>query len=436
MSRISLQHIYKRYRKDQMVIKDFSLEIFENEFIVLVGPSGCGKTTVLRMIAGLEEVTSGDFYLNEERQNDKDPSGRNLSFVFQNYALFPHMTVYQNIEFGLLNKKMTRLEKRLAVENIAKKLSLYEKLGFYPSHLSGGQRQRVALARALVDGNQLVLLDEPLSNLDAVLRAEMRTELIRFQKQYNVTSIYVTHDQVEAMTMASRIALLIDGRIVQAGRPEQMYNDPNHLDVATFIGAPEINVFPARYDGAKMISGNNVFAIGDDARGLLKDRVAEDVYYAIRPQEVKVTGTEAPGTLLGKVEIIENFGYNKLLHINADGMIIKALAPSDFVVCDRMFVDLTGKGFVFDADKKRISARKIRTLVLKRPSDLSAEDSQAIRELTNYGYQIFAEERDVPANSYVIRRNDDKIYEIEGLRLKVHSLKELLNHLSDIRQIR
>jgi len=416
-----------------MVIKDFSLEIFENEFIVLVGPSGCGKTTILRMIAGLEEVTSGDFYINEARQNDKDPSGRNLSFVFQNYALFSNMTVYQNIEFGLLNKKMTRLEKRLAVEKIAKKLSLYEKLGFYPSHLSGGQRQRIALARALVDSNQLVLLDEPLSNLDAVLRAEMRTELIRFQKQYNVTSIYVTHDQTEAMTMASRIVLLIDGRIIQVGRPEQMYNNPNHLDVATFIGTPEINVFPAIYDGVKMISENNIFAISNEVRELLKDRVSANIYYAIRPQDVKVSEVKTPGMLLGKVEIIENFGYNKLLHIKAGGMMIKALVPSDFVIRDKLFVDLTGKGFVFEVGKKRISESKIKTLVLKGRRHFSAEENQVIRELKNYGYEIVMADCDTPENSYVIRCNNDKTYEIEGLKLKVHSLKELLNHLSDIR---
>jgi multiple sugar transport system ATP-binding protein len=431
MSRISLQHIYKMYQKNRPVIRDLSLEIFENEFIVLVGPSGCGKTTTLRMIAGLEEVTAGDFYLNEVRQNDKDPSGRNLSFVFQNYALFPNLTVYENIEFGLLNKKMTRLEKRLAVEMMAKKLALYEKMGSYPSQLSGGQRQRVALARALVDGNQLVLFDEPLSNLDAVLRAEMRTEMIRFQKQYNVTGIYVTHDQTEAMTMASRIVLLIDGKIVQVGRPEQMYNNPNHLDVATFIGTPEINVLPASYNGREMVSKNNSFALGEEIKDLLKDRISEEIYYAIRPQDVRVFGEIKPGMLSGKIEIVENFGYNKLLHINAGGLMLTALVASDFALPKEVAVDLSGKAFVFAADKRRITGRLIRNLVLKDRDDLSAEDNQALRELANYGYRIVSEA--IPEDSYLIRRNDDKTYEIEGLKLRVHSLKELLNHLSDIR---
>jgi multiple sugar transport system ATP-binding protein len=416
-----------------MVIKDLSLEIFDNEFLVFVGPSGCGKTTTLRMIAGLEEVTKGDFYIDEIRQNDKDPSSRNLSFVFQNYALFPNLTIYQNVEFGLLNKKLTKLEKHLAVENMAKKLSLYEKLGNYPSQLSGGQRQRVALARALVDEERLVLFDEPLSNLDAVLRAEMRTELIHFQKQYQVTSIYVTHDQIEAMTMATRIVLMIDGRIIQVGTPVQMYNNPNHLEVANFIGTPEINEFMATFDGKKMVTNNLRYDVNDEIRDLLENRILEEVYYTIRPQDVKVYSKINSEMLVGRIEVVENFGYNKLLHINVDGLTIKALVSSNFVLSDTVSVDLRGKAFVFDQSKRRISKQKIRTLVLKDFNNLSLKDKQVLRELENYGYRIETEVRDTEKQSYIIKKNFDKTYELRDLGLKVNTLKELLNHLSDIR---
>lgn len=427
MSRISLQNIYKSYQKNNMVIKDLSLEIFENEFLVLVGPSGCGKTTTLRMIAGLEEVTKGDFFINEVRQNDKDPSSRNLSFVFQNYALFPHMTVYQNIEFGLLNQKQNKLNKHLAVEKIAKKLSLIDKLGYYPSQLSGGQRQRVALARALVGGENLVLFDEPLSNLDAVLRAEMRTELIRFQNEYEVTAIYVTHDQVEAITMASRIVLQIDGKVVQVGTPEQMYYNPNHLDVACFIGTPEINVLKGNFDGKRFISNGRTYIINKDMMALLQKHIDEEIYYTIRPQNV-IVSNDPNSEQIGRVEVVEYFGHEKLLHINLEGTMIKAVVSSNFVCENNVALDFSKEAFIFDKNKRRISNKRASSIFFEL-RDKSPADEQIIRELKNYGYKI--EDKIQSSDSYKIIQKDD-YYEIIGLG-KISSLQELLKYFSDIR---
>lgn len=243
MSAIELHHVRKIYDNDVAVIEDMNLEISDGSFTVLVGPSGCGKTTTLRMIAGLEDITEGDLLIDGVRMNDVDPGDRGVAMVFQNYALYPTMTVRGNIEFGLINAKVPKDERDRRIEEFSRIVGLSDYLDRRPSQLSGGQRQRVALARAMVKHPKVFLMDEPLSNLDAKLRAQMRTELIALHQRLGTTFVYVTHDQTEAMSMATKIVLMNNGRIQQADEPLAIYGDPANRFVAQFIGVPTMNVF-------------------------------------------------------------------------------------------------------------------------------------------------------------------------------------------------
>ena len=242
MANISLKNVYKRYGKDSLpVVKDFNLEVEDKEFLVFVGPSGCGKSTTLRMIAGLEEISEGEIYIGDTLVNDVPPKNRDVSMVFQNYALYPNMSVYENIAFGLRLRKLPKHEIDLSVKKAARLLEIENFLNRKPSELSGGQRQRVALGRAIVRNPQVFLMDEPLSNLDAKLRVQMRSEIIRLHKRLGVTMVYVTHDQIEAMTMGQRIIVMKDGITQQADTPENIYNSPVNMFVGSFIGAPPMN---------------------------------------------------------------------------------------------------------------------------------------------------------------------------------------------------
>lgn len=243
MASVTLKNICKIYGGDVMAVRDFNLEIKDGESLVLVGPSGCGKTSTLRIIAGLEEITSGELFIDGRLVNDVQPKDRGVAMVFQNYALFPQMTVYENIAFGLQPSDMPEAEIRKKVEEVAEILALGHLFERKPKALSGGQKQRTALARALVRRNKVVLLDEPLSNLDAKLRYSMRTELVKLHQKYETTFVYVTHDQSEAMRIADRIVVMRDGIIQQIGTPEEVYNRPVNLFVAGFIGAPQMNFF-------------------------------------------------------------------------------------------------------------------------------------------------------------------------------------------------
>lgn len=244
MSSIELRHVCKTYEKKATVIEDLNLSIPDGGFTVLVGPSGCGKSTTLRMIAGLEDVTAGDLLIGGVRMNDVDPADRNIAMVFQNYALYPMMDVRGNLEFGLANAKVEKGERKRRIEAIARIVGLTEYLDRKPSQLSGGQRQRVALARAMVKQPKVFLMDEPLSNLDAKLRGQMRTELIALHQRLGTTFLYVTHDQTEAMSMATKIVLMDEGKIQQADEPLKVYGDPVNMFAAQFIGTPTMNVFP------------------------------------------------------------------------------------------------------------------------------------------------------------------------------------------------
>jgi multiple sugar transport system ATP-binding protein len=387
MSKISLRHVHKSFQKNHDVINDFSLEIFDHEFLVLVGASGSGKTTTLRMIAGLEEITKGELLIDGVLQNDEDPSQRHLSFVFQNYALLPHLTIYDNIAFGLLNTNQTVNEKKKAVEDIANKLSLSDKLGNYPNQLSGGQRQRVALARALVDNASLVLFDEPLSNLDAVLRTGMRNELIRNHESFGVTSIYVTHDQTEAMAMASRIVLLQEGKIMQVGTPNQMYNDPCHLHVAQSIGTPEVNVLEARVVDKEIYLEDRKIRLDNRSLSLIEKRNLNRFQLVIRPQDIAVFAEPAQGRILGEIALIENFGMIRLLHVKALGKTIRILSTNHYDRFDNLYFEWGEKILLFDEYDQRIRLEGSHTIHFDREPE-GDHERQVLSELRNYGYDL------------------------------------------------
>jgi multiple sugar transport system ATP-binding protein len=430
MSQISLQHIDKSYQKNNQVIKDLNLEIFSDEFLVLVGPSGSGKTTTLRMIAGLEELSAGHLYLNDRLQNDEDPSTRHLSYVFQNYALLPHLTVYENIAFGLLNKKMTNLDKKRQVEIIAKKLSLFDKLGSYPNQLSGGQRQRVALARALVDEEKLILFDEPLSNLDALLRSEMRSELQLLQKAFQTTCIYVTHDQIEAMAMASRIVLMMDGRIVSVGTPYQMYHDPANVETILFMGHPETNLIKIEMINQDVITHQLIINVSVETYDLLIQAKLHKAYLAVRPQDIIVSHTYRQGLIKGVLVATENLGMKKLLHIEAINQTFRAIVDVDFIEDEELYIDFSGHSYLFNEHKKRVRKDEIKTIIFNKDYQTS-EFLQVKRELINYGYEVKIDQEkahiicDTKNNSFKLKLNNKEI--------QLKKLTDIFNELSYIK---
>ena len=262
MARVAFEHAGKVYEDGTRALADFNLEIADGEFMVLVGPSGCGKTTALRMVAGLEAISEGAIRIGDKVVNALEPRKRDLAMVFQNYALYPHMSVYRNIGFGLKLRKTPPSEIRRRVEEIARVLGIVELLDKKPRQLSGGQRQRVAMGRAIIRDPQAFLMDEPLSNLDAKLRVQMRAEIARIQREVNATTIYVTHDQVEAMTMGDRVAVLRKGVLQQVATPQQLYGSPTNLFVASFIGSPAMNLVQARLERQ---DGGLVCRLGDQA---------------------------------------------------------------------------------------------------------------------------------------------------------------------------
>lgn len=351
MSYISLQHIYKIYGNDVTAVKDFNLEIEKGEFIVFVGPSGCGKSTTLRMVAGLEEISKGDFYIDGVRMNDIAPKDRGIAMVFQNYALYPHMTVYDNMAFALKMRKVDKAEIKKEVENAAKILGLTEYLDRKPAALSGGQRQRVALGRAIVRKADIFLMDEPLSNLDAKLRVSMRAEISKLHHNLGNTTIYVTHDQTEAMTMADRIVIMKDGIIQQVGAPQEVYNHPKNLFVAGFIGSPAINLINVLFTGTHLVSedaGINVKVPEGRAKTLSEAGYSgKEIIFGIRPEDVAREPVELeanPDSIVEvSVEISELLGaevivYSKLK--NNEEMILKAPTTERYKPGDKIQVAL------------------------------------------------------------------------------------------------
>jgi multiple sugar transport system ATP-binding protein len=290
MADVALRNVVKRF-DDVDAVRDISLNIPDNEFVVLVGPSGCGKSTTLRMIAGLEEATAGDILIGGEVVNDVPPKDRDIAMVFQNYALYPHMTVFENMSFGLRLRRIPKAEIRARVEQAAKILDITNLLGRRPKQLSGGQRQRVAMGRAIVRNPKVFLFDEPLSNLDAKLRVQMRTEIKRVHQKVKTTTIYVAHDQVEAMTLADRVVVMNGGRIEQIGRPHDLYHRPKTHFVAGFIGSPAMNFLPGRLqpngDGLLLRLAEDLeFPVPPTHTARYRPSVGKDLIFGLRPEHI------------------------------------------------------------------------------------------------------------------------------------------------------
>ena len=290
MVEMALRHVYKKYdNAEKYSVTDFNLEIADREFIVFVGPSGCGKSTTLRMIAGLEDISEGELLIGDKVMNDVAPKDRDIAMVFQNYALYPHMTVFDNMAFGLKLRKYDKAEIKKRVENAAQILGLSEYLDRKPAALSGGQRQRVALGRAIVRDAKVFLMDEPLSNLDAKLRVAMRAEIAKLHQRLNTTTIYVTHDQTEAMTMADRIVIMKDGIIQQIGSPKEVYDTPNNVFVAGFIGSPAMNFFRVTLNGGYITNDGSLKVKLPEGRNKIlveKGYEGKQLIFGIRPEDI------------------------------------------------------------------------------------------------------------------------------------------------------
>lgn len=332
MATLKLTDIQKIYDNNVQAVFDFNLEIEDKEFIVLVGPSGCGKSTTLRMIAGLEEITSGELYIDGRLVNNVAPKDRDIAMVFQSYALYPHMSVFDNMAFGLKLRKMPKDEIEQRVREAAKILEIEQYLDRKPKALSGGQRQRVALGRAIVRNAKVFLMDEPLSNLDAKLRVQMRSEIIKLHERLDATTIYVTHDQTEAMTMASRIVVMKDGYIQQIGSPRDVYNHPVNMFVANFIGAPAMNFIYGVYrDGRFEVDGRSFF-VPEMYHAELKNYSGKEVVLGIRPEDIHYEGIVAetfPETPFDfHVEVSELLGHEFILHGKFGNQPILAKVPS------------------------------------------------------------------------------------------------------------
>jgi len=354
MVRVRLVNLSKYFGKVKAV-DNLNLEIKDGEFVALLGPSGCGKTTTLLMIAGIYKPTKGYIYFDDQIVNDLPPKERNVGMVFQSYALYPHMKVYDNIAFPLKLKKVPKQEIDQKVREVARFLRIEELLDRKPSQLSGGQQQRVALARALAKEPQLFLMDEPLSNLDAKLRVTMRAELKRLQKQLGITTIYVTHDQVEAMTMADRIAVMNEGRLQQYGEPRELYDKPANVFVAGFIGSPPMNFIDGSLiekDGEMLVDfGPFQVKLPSDIASVLKEASApSEIIFGVRPEDVKI----GEGELQGEVYVIEPLGRDSIVHISmGEGIIIRALAPSGITLSMQEKISLS-----FDMRKIHIFDKK------------------------------------------------------------------------------
>ena len=356
MAEVRYEGVYKLFG-DDAAVENLNLEVEDGEFLVLVGPSGCGKTTSLRMLAGFERPTYGRIWIDDVVVNTIPPKARDIAMVFQSYALFPHMTVRQNLAFGTKVRREPRPEARKRVETVAEMLGLTPLLDRKPSALSGGQRQRVALGRALIRRPKVFLMDEPLSNLDAALRVQMRTELGHLHRQFDVTTVYVTHDQIEAMTMGDRIAVMLDGRLQQVDTPEVLYESPATLFVATFIGSPKMNIVRGRLttagDGGTAVECLGLTVPVDAAR--LGSAHAGDVLVGVRPEDIAWSrAAGADGLRLeGEVDLVEPMGHEAFVRVRVSDEDIVTRFPPRSGVRSRDTVELTldpGRIHLFDPE--------------------------------------------------------------------------------------
>ncbi len=328
MASVKLKNVYKRYPGGVTAVNDFNMDIEDKEFIILVGPSGCGKTTTLRMIAGLEDISEGELYIGDKLVNDVDPKNRDIAMVFQNYALYPHMTVFENMSFGLRLRRIPKDEIKRRVHEAAKILDIEHLLDRRPKALSGGQRQRVALGRAIVREPKVFLMDEPLSNLDAKLRVQMRTEINKLHQKLQTTFIYVTHDQTEALTMGTRIVVMKDGYVQQIDTPQALYERPCNMFVAGFIGSPQMNFINAkvdkRGDGIYLTFGKDTIKLPEGKAKKLEgtDYVGKEVILGIRPEcmhdEPAFLEQMADSVVEARIELTENLGSETYLYMVVD----------------------------------------------------------------------------------------------------------------------
>ena len=356
MATLKFKDINKIYDNKFQAVFDFNLDVNDHEFIVFVGPSGCGKTTTLRMVAGLEEITSGELYINNRLVNDIAPKDRDIAMVFQSYALYPHMTVYDNMAFGLKLRKIPKEEIERRVNEAAAILGLEPYLNRRPKALSGGQRQRVALGRAIVRNPKVFLMDEPLSNLDAKLRVQMRSEIIKIHERVGATTIYVTHDQTEAMTMATRIVVMKDGYIQQIGTPKEVYNNPANIFVGGFIGSPAMNFLKGKYiDDCFVIEGSKTertikIFIPEKLRPNIQGYENDEVILGIRPEDIHINGEivqKYPKSATEvECDVVELLGHELIVYgyMNGQRIIVKTSANNDIQVHDKIL-------FTFDMNK-------------------------------------------------------------------------------------
>ena len=367
MASLSLKNVCKVYPNGFEAVKDFNLDVADKEFIIFVGPSGCGKSTTLRMIAGLEEISEGEFDIDGKRMNDVEPKDRDIAMVFQNYALYPHMTVYNNMAFALKLRKVPKDEIDKKVRNAARILDLEKLLDRKPKALSGGQRQRVAMGRAIVREPKVFLMDEPLSNLDAKLRVQMRSEISSLHQRLGATIIYVTHDQTEAMTLGTRIVVMKDGVIMQVDSPQKLYNEPNNLFVAGFIGSPQMNfmdcVCKIEGDKVTLTNGDATYVMPANKAKALKDGGydGKTVVFGIRPDDMddysEYIEKHAGYTIKAKCTGYELLGSEVLLYYTTNGVTMTAKVDST-TPC-RYGDDVTvafdiDKGHIFDKETEQI----------------------------------------------------------------------------------
>ncbi|MHB8962642.1 MAG: ABC transporter ATP-binding protein [Saccharofermentanales bacterium] len=370
MSNVVLKNVVKRYEGGVIAVSDFNLNIADKEFIILVGPSGCGKSTTLRMIAGLEEITEGEIYIGDKLVNDVQPKDRDIAMVFQNYALYPHMTVFDNMAFGLKLRKVPKDDIKRRVTEAARILEIEHLLDRKPKALSGGQRQRVALGRAIVRDPKVFLMDEPLSNLDAKLRVQMRIEITKLHQRLQTTIIYVTHDQTEAMTMGTRIVVMKDGFIQQVDAPTALYQKPVNTFVAGFIGMPPMNFFNVTLtksgDGVRLESeGINIkIPSGKAGDAHLDEYVGKEVILGVRPEAISaeedIIAASPETTITALLEVVEMLGSETLLYLNIKGLsAVARVSPLTLAKAgDTLKLAIDGNRLhLFDKETEKIIAR-------------------------------------------------------------------------------
>ncbi|SDO29686.1 ABC transporter ATP-binding protein [Alkalicoccus daliensis] len=360
MADITFKNLYKIYDGDVQAVTDFNLDIADKEFIVFVGPSGCGKSTTLRMVAGLEDISKGDLYIGEDRVNDVAPKDRDIAMVFQNYALYPHMNVYENMAFGLKLRKFPKNEIDERVRNAATILGLTEMLDRKPKAMSGGQRQRVALGRAIVRNPKVFLMDEPLSNLDAKLRVQMRSEIIKLHHRLQTTTIYVTHDQTEAMTMASRIVVMKDGIVQQVGAPKDIYDYPENIFVGGFIGSPAMNFMHGKLNGDTFELGEHTVKVPAGKMKALEGYDQKELLLGIRPEDIHdepvFLDASENSRFTATIDVAELMGAESYLYSTVSDNTFIARVDSRTDVSSGTKIDLAfdmNKAHFFDTDTEQ-----------------------------------------------------------------------------------